>query len=141
MFILKSQSLFQWIFPCNLILRNFKWLKTSRNPYFSGFSLAILIYDNKYKAFIKSQSLFQWIFPCNISTRRAKDCLDLRRNPYFSGFSLAINVTVLTSSTVSSRNPYFSGFSLAIMENPGKIKLNGESRNPYFSGFSLAILP
>ena len=61
-----------------------------RNPYFSGFSLAI---------------------GSKVRVKR----LTLGRNPYFSGFSLAIRAEKTSEkANLDGRNPYFSGFSLAI---------------------------
>ena len=86
-----------------------------RNPYFSGFSLAIR------KQIIEKEN---------------KE----RRNPYFSGFSLAIRWNDYSCKVKDNRrNPYFSGFSLAIGIEKHSFKELKVSRNPYFSGFSLAI--
>ena len=110
-----------------------------RNPYFSGFSLAINKISILDERNIKSQSLFQWIFPCNIMTAIRLEMNIESRNPYFSGFSLAIKEKKQRNRGIKCRNPYFSGFSLAI-QKIFTLYSRTKSRNPYFSGFSLAIL-
>ena len=62
----------------------------SRNPYFSGFFLAIP--DTKLGHFMDP----------------------VGRNPYFSGFFLAIPNLQDRKTMQKCRNPYFSGFFLAI---------------------------